>query len=64
MEILIRADKGKWLTDGKNYGKIVSLAKGISVDKYYEITEEEYEKIFENGNDHEIMNNEEEIENA
>ena len=45
MEIMIRADKGKVLTDGENYGDTFSLAKGVSVDKYHEITEEEYEKI-------------------
>ena len=42
MQITIRADEGKWLTDGENYGKTMSLAKGISVDNYYEITDEEY----------------------
>ena len=45
MEIMIRADKGKVLTDGKNYGETFSLAKGVSVDKYHEITEEEYNQI-------------------
>lgn len=45
MEIFIRAGKGKWLTDGENYGKTISLAEGASVDNYYEITEEEYEEI-------------------
>ncbi len=45
MEILIRAGKGKILTDGENYGKTISLAAGVSVDKYHEITEEEYNEI-------------------
>lgn len=45
MQITIRADKGKWLTDGENYGKTISLAEGVSVDNYYEITNEEYETI-------------------
>lgn len=45
MEIMIRASKGMWLTDGENYGKTFSLGKGVSVDAYYEITEEEYEKM-------------------
>lgn len=45
MEIIIRASEGKWLTDGENYGKTISLAEGVSVDKYSEITNEEYEKI-------------------
>ena len=45
MQITIRADEGKWLTDGENYGKTISLAEGISVDNYYEITNDEYEAI-------------------
>ena len=47
MEIIIRASQGMWLTDGENYGKTISLAEGVSVDKYYEITDAEYEKILE-----------------
>lgn len=48
MQITIRADEGKWLTDGENYGKTISLAKGVSPDNYYEISDEEYqEKIKE-----------------
>lgn len=47
MQITIRADQGKWLTDGENYGKTISLAKGVSVDDYYEITNEEYEAMTE-----------------
>lgn len=50
MQITIRADEGKWLTDGENYGKTISLAEGISVDRYYEITDEEYEAIMEKQN--------------
>ena len=45
MQITIRADEGKWLTDGENYGKTISLAEGVSVNNYYEITNEEYETI-------------------
>lgn len=45
MQITIRADEGKWLTDGENYGKTISLAEGVSVDDYYEITNEQYETI-------------------
>ena len=44
MQITIRADEGKWLTDGENYGKTISLAEGVSVDDYYEISDEEYEE--------------------
>lgn len=52
MQITIRADEGMWLTDGENYGKTISLADGVTVDDYYEITNEEYEIIIakqENG---------------
>lgn len=45
MEIIIRAGAGKWLTDGKSYGKTISLAEGVSVENYYEITDAEYEEI-------------------
>ena len=45
MKITIRADEGKWLTDGKNYGKTISLADGVSVDSFHEITDEEYDAI-------------------
>lgn len=54
MEITIRASKGMWLTDGENYGKTISLAEGVPVDKYHEITEEEYNKRMAE-NDHEVM---------
>ena len=45
MEIMIRASKGMWLTDGETFGKIISLGDGVSIDNYYEITEEEYKAI-------------------
>ena len=45
MKITIRADEGKWLTDGENYGKTLDLAEDASVDKFYEITDEEYNEI-------------------
>ena len=45
MQITIIADEGKWLTDGENYGKTMSLAEGVSVENYFEITNEEYETI-------------------
>lgn len=47
MKITIMADEGMYLTDGENYGKVISLADDMTVDKYYEITEEEYNKIIE-----------------
>ena len=45
MQITIRADEGKWLTDGENYGKTISLGEGVTIDDYHEITNEEYEAI-------------------
>ena len=41
-QITLYADKGKILTDGENYASTVSLAVGADENKYYEITEEEY----------------------
>ena len=45
MKITIRADEGKWLTDGENYGKTIYLSADASIDKFYEITDAEYEKL-------------------
>ena len=56
MQITIRADEGMWLTDGENYGKTISLAEGISVDNYYEITNEEYEMVIAEQGKGEIRN--------
>ena len=47
MQITIRADKGKWLTDGVEYSKTFSLGNGVSVNDYDEITDEEYNEILE-----------------
>ena len=50
---ILYADEGKILTDGEIYGKVIYLAAGVKKDKFYEITEEEYQKILEeeqNGN--------------
>lgn len=45
--IVIYAEEGKVLTDGKTYGKQIYLAEGVSPDSYYEITDEEYAEIEE-----------------
>lgn len=44
MKITIRADEGMWLTDGENYGKTIDLGEGVTIDRYTEITDEEYEE--------------------
>lgn len=50
MRITIRADEGKWLTDGENYGKTIVLAENAILDSYYEVTEEEYQRHVEEQN--------------
>ena len=41
----IYADAGKVVTNGEIYGKSVFLAKGVSEDDFYEISDEEYQNI-------------------
>jgi hypothetical protein len=45
--IKLTASEGHILTDGENYGKIIYLASGDEGEKWYEITEEEYQKKME-----------------
>lgn len=45
--IKLTASEGMMLTDGEIYGKELFLASGIDESKFYEITEEEYNKILE-----------------
>ena len=42
---VIKAEKGKILTDGNIYGRTIYLAKGRTADEFHEITEDEYNNI-------------------
>lgn len=42
---VIKAEKGKILTDGTIYGRTIYLAKGRTADEFHEITEDEYNDI-------------------
>ena len=39
----LKASEGHMLTDGEHFGKMVSLAQGDEGEKWYEITDAEYE---------------------
>lgn len=41
----IQADEGMQLTNGTAFGSIVTLGKNDSIDNWYEITEEEAERL-------------------
>lgn len=41
----IQSDEGKMLTNGTAFGSIVTLGKNDSIDNWYEITEEEAERL-------------------
>ena len=43
--IILFADEGKVITDGTNFGKTAILAEGVSSDTFYEVTDEQYQKI-------------------
>lgn len=45
--IRLTASEGHILTDGEHYGKIVYLASGDEGEKWYEITEAEYQQKLE-----------------
>lgn len=47
IRIVLSADEGMVLTDGKSYGSTALLAEGRSADEFWEITEEEYNEIIE-----------------
>ncbi len=43
--VMLTADEGKILTDGKVYGRVIALGNGDSPENYREITVGEYENI-------------------
>ena len=43
--VKLTADKGKVITNGTIYAKVIALGNGDKPENYYEITEEEYEGI-------------------
>lgn len=45
MELKVTANEGMVLTNGEAFGKSITLGKNDDKRNWYEITEEEYEKI-------------------
>lgn len=43
--IVIYAEEGKVLTDGKIFGKSIFLADGANINDFYEISEQEYNSM-------------------
>lgn len=43
--VILYADEGKVLTNGEIYGRQIFLAEDTKVEDFYEISNEEYEKI-------------------
>ena len=54
---ILYADKGKVLTNGEIYGRIIYLAEGVSEADFYEITDAEYAET-EKANEQGIENHE------
>lgn len=44
---IIYAEDGHILTNGEIYGRQIFLAEGVSAEDFYEITDEEYQKILD-----------------
>ena len=45
IRIVLSADEGMVLTDGKSYGSTALLAEGRSADEFWDITDEEYNTV-------------------
>lgn len=54
--MILYADEGKVLTDGKNYGRQIILSEGRNADEFHEITEEEYEEILKEEEEENVAN--------
>lgn len=54
MKEKIEAKNGMILTNGEIYGKVIFLGANFSEDDFYEITEEEYQKILEKEGEREV----------
>lgn len=39
-QVVLKADDGKWLTNGETFGKVVYVGINDSVDNWHEITDE------------------------
>jgi hypothetical protein len=48
---VLKADEGMTLTNGETFGKVVYLGINDSADNWHEITDEEAEKLQEQGGD-------------
>ena len=48
--IILCADDGMVLTDGKHFGKILYLGNNTNPDDFYEVSEEEYDKVLKDKN--------------
>jgi hypothetical protein len=46
-QIILRADEGKYLTNGETYGKTVIIPETACIDDWREITDKEYKSIIE-----------------
>ena len=52
---ILYAEDGQVLTNGEIYGKQIFLADGVSESDFYEITDEEYQKILDEQNEEPVM---------